>query len=163
MPTYYAHAELPYAPRHVFDLVADIESYPKFLHHVAAARIRRRNGDTLWVDQVVRFGMLRLRFATRAVLQPPSRIHVVCNDSIFGTFDETWRLAGGPSGGTRLECHATYELRSGLIRRALGPALSELLGTTVKAFESRAKQLYGDAASVSDQRMQVGLTSLQSP
>ncbi len=148
MPTYFAHAELPYPPQQVFDLVADIESYPKFLHHVAAARISRRDGSTLWVDQVVRFAMLRLRFSTRAVLEPPSRIQVVCNDSLFGTFDETWRFASGASGGTRLECQATYELRSGLIRVALGPALSDLLSTSVKAFQARARQIYG-AASVS--------------
>nr|WP_294543623.1 type II toxin-antitoxin system RatA family toxin [uncultured Rhodopila sp.] len=149
MPTYCAQADLPYPLRQVFDLVADIESYPKFLHHVAAARIRRRNGNTLWVDQVVRFGMLRLRFSTRAVLEPPSRIHVVCDDSVFGTLDETWHFAAEPSGRTRLECQAIYELRSALIQRALGPALSDLLGTTVKAFEARATQLYGAAASVS--------------
>nr|WP_294504492.1 type II toxin-antitoxin system RatA family toxin [uncultured Rhodopila sp.] len=163
MPTYFAHADLPYAPQQVFDLVADIESYPKFLHHVAAARIRRRNGNMLWVDQVVRFAMLRLHFSTRAVLEPPSRIHVVCNDSLFGTFDETWSFADAPSGGTRLECHATYELRSGLIRMVLGPALSDLLGTSVKAFQARARQIYGSAASVSSEPGQVGVTSSQSP
>jgi coenzyme Q-binding protein COQ10 len=146
MPTYFAHADLPYSPQQVFDLVADIESYPKFLRHVAAARIRRRNGSTLLVDQVVRFAMLRLRFSTRAVLEPPSRIHVVCNDSMFGTFDETWSFSPGPSGGTRLECHATYELRSGLIRMVLGPALADLLSTSVKAFQARATQIYGGAA-----------------
>jgi coenzyme Q-binding protein COQ10 len=145
MPAYFAQAELPYSPQQVFDLVADIESYPKFLHHVAAARIRRRNGNTLWVDQVVRFAMLRLRFATRAVLEPVSRIHVVCDDTLFGAFDETWTFAAGPGGGTRLGCHATYELRSGLVRLALGNALQDVLGTTVKGFEARARRLY-DAA-----------------
>lgn len=143
MPTYFAQADLPYTPQQVFDLVADIESYPKFLRHVAAARIRRRSGSTLWVDQVVRFALLRLRFSTRAVLEPASRIHVVCNDSMFGTFDETWSFAGIPSGGTRLECQATYELRSSLLRTALSAALAGLLGTTVKAFETRARLLYG--------------------
>jgi coenzyme Q-binding protein COQ10 len=158
MPTYFAHADLPYAPQQVFDLVADIESYPKFLHHVAAARIRRRNGSTLWVDQVVRFGMLRLRFSTRAVLEPASRIRVVCHDSRFGTFDETWSFVAEPSGGTRLDCHATYALRSALIQRALGPALSDLLSTSVQAFQARAAQLYGRAASASGERMRAGLT-----
>jgi ribosome-associated toxin RatA of RatAB toxin-antitoxin module len=60
-------------------------------------------------------------------------------------FDETWRFTAEPSGGTRLECCATYELRSGVIRRALGPALSELLNTSVKAFQARARQIYGAA------------------
>jgi coenzyme Q-binding protein COQ10 len=142
MPTYFAEAELPYSPQQVFDLVADIESYPKFLHHVAAARIRRRKDNTLWVDQVVRFAVLRLKFSTRAVLEPPSRIHVVCDDSMFGKFDETWSFAETPAGGTRLGCHATYELRSGLVRLALGDALHDVLDATVKAFEVRARLLY---------------------
>jgi coenzyme Q-binding protein COQ10 len=146
MPTYFVEAELPYAPQQVFDLVADIESYPKFLHHVAAARIRRRNGSTLWVDQVVRVAVLRLRFSTRAVLEPPFRIHVVCDDSMFGKFDETWSFTGIPSGGTRLGCNAKYELRPGLIRLVLGEALHDVLDATVKAFEARARQLYAAGA-----------------
>jgi coenzyme Q-binding protein COQ10 len=142
MATYCVEADLPYSPQQVFDLVADIESYPKFLRHVAAARIRRRNGNALWVDQIVRFAMMRLKFSTHAVLDPPRRIHVVCNDSLFGTFDETWTFASRSSGGTRLQCHATYAFRSGLLQAALNAALSDILGTTVTAFESRAKQLY---------------------
>jgi coenzyme Q-binding protein COQ10 len=145
MPAYFAQAELPYSPQQVFDLVADIERYPQFLHHVAAARIRRRNGNTVWVDQVVRFAMLRLRFSTRAVLEPASRIHVVCDDSLFGKFDETWTFDGSASGGTRLGCHAAYELRSGLVRVVLGGALQDVLDATVKAFEARARQLYASA------------------
>jgi coenzyme Q-binding protein COQ10 len=143
MAVYHAEADLPYPPRQVFDLVADIESYPKFLHHLVAARITRRAGDTLWVDQIVRVAMLRLKFSTRAVLEPPRRIHVVCKDNLFGAFDEAWTFAAISSGGTRLQCQATYELRSGLLRVALSPALSDILGTTVKAFEARARTLYG--------------------
>jgi coenzyme Q-binding protein COQ10 len=146
MPAYFAEAELPYSPQQVFDLVADIESYPKFLHHVAAARIRRRKGDTLWVDQVVRFGVLRLKFSTLAVLERSSGIHVVCDDSVFGKFDERWSFTENAAGGVRLGCHATYELRSGLVRLVLGGALHDVLDATVKAFEARARQLYAAAA-----------------
>jgi|tagenome__1003787_1003787.scaffolds.fasta_scaffold20851405_2 coenzyme Q-binding protein COQ10 len=145
MATYNAQADLPYTPQQVFDLVADIESYPQFLHHLALARIRRQKGNTLWVDQVVRFAMLRLKFSTRAVLEPPMRLRVVCHDPLFGTFDEVWSFTAMPSGGTRLGCHATYEVRSALLRLGLGAALPGMLATTVKGFEARARQLYGQA------------------
>jgi coenzyme Q-binding protein COQ10 len=143
MATYRAEADLPYAPEQVFDLVADIERYPVFLRHLAAARITRRDGNTLWVDQVVRIAMLRLRFRSRAVLERPTRIHVVCDDSVFGRFDEAWTFAPGPLGGTRLRCEATYELRSAVLRVGLGTVLGEILAATVRAFQARARQMYG--------------------
>jgi coenzyme Q-binding protein COQ10 len=148
MPILVEQADIPYAPQQVFDLVADIENYPKFLRHIASARIRHRNGNTLLVDQVVRLKMLRLRFSTRTVLDRPSRIHVVCTDSMFGTFDEQWAFAPSPSGGTHLLCRTEYRFRSDLLRMALNATLAELFKTTVEAFESRGRQLYGrDVAS----------------
>ncbi len=143
MPTHIAQADLPYTPRQVFDLVADIEHYPAFLRHVVSARITARKGNTLWVDQVVRFGVLRPRFTTRADLDPPFGIHVVCADSPFGTLDERWSFADGPSGGTRLQCRTHYEFRSVFMRMALSKVLGDLLAATMQGFQARARQLYG--------------------
>jgi coenzyme Q-binding protein COQ10 len=143
MPVHVAQADLPYAPQQVFDLVADIENYPKFLRHVAAARIARRDGNTLWVDQVVRFKMLRLKFSTKAVLDPPWRIHIVCDESAFGTFDDEWSFTDGPASGTHLRCRTEFQFRSSLLRVAMDATLGEVLKATVLAFQSRARQLYG--------------------
>jgi len=147
--TYFKQVDLPYSPQQVFDLVADIESYPRFLPHVASARIRRRRGNNLWVDQLVRVKMLRLRFSTLAVLEPCSRIRVVCSDSPFGYFIEQWTFAAGPCGGTRLRCRAEFDFGPSLVSRMLAAAIGEVLNATVKGFESRAIQLYGRAAATS--------------
>ena len=101
MRSYFKQVELPYSPQQVFDIVADIESYPQFLPHVASVRIRRRKGNNLWVDQQVRLRVLPLRFSTTAVLEPWSRIHVVCRDSPFGPFSVQWTFAAGSRAGTR--------------------------------------------------------------
>ena len=147
MPTYCKQVDLPYSPRQVFDLVADVERYPLFLPHVASARIARREGNRLWVDQVVRVKLLRLSFSTQALLEPPSRISVVCETSPLGRFSEQWSFAEGPRGGTRLACRTDFELRTGFLRRFSGAMLADLLQATVTAFERRARQLYGTAAS----------------
>jgi coenzyme Q-binding protein COQ10 len=145
MATFFEQVELPYSRQQVFDLVADIESYPRFLPHLAFARIKRRKGDILWVDQQVRFKLIRLNFSTRAVLDPPSSIHVSCSDSPFGTFSDEWTFLETSSGGTRLQCHSQFEFNSGLLRSVLGLALGEILRTTVRAFERRARHLFGPA------------------
>ncbi len=147
MPTHSAELALPYSPRQVFDLVADIESYPKFIGHVASARIVRRQDNHLWVDQVVQFAMLRPRFRTEADLVPPSEIRVVCKDSPLGSFDERWQFSAGASGGTLLRCRTSFEFRSVVTRVALNPVLGQVLTSTMQAFRLRARQLYGAGTS----------------
>jgi coenzyme Q-binding protein COQ10 len=146
MPAHSAELDLPYSPQQVFDLVADIESYPKFLRHVASARIVRRQDNHLWVEQVVQFAMLRPRFRTEADLVPPSEIHVVCKDSPFGSFDERWSFSATSQGGTHLRCRTSFEFRSMVMRVALNAALGEILAATMQAFRLRARQLYGVGA-----------------
>jgi coenzyme Q-binding protein COQ10 len=145
MATHSEQIDLPFSQQQVFDLVADIETYPRFLPHVASARIRRRDGNTLWVDQVVRFKMLRLNFSTRAVLQPNSQINVVCTDSPMGTFNETWTFTANAAAGTRLQAHTDFEFRSRLVQAALSGSLGEMLKTTIRAFDRQARKRYGPA------------------
>ena len=44
---------LKFTPTQLFDLVADVEHYPDFLPWVIAARILRRDDQTLWVDMTM--------------------------------------------------------------------------------------------------------------
>ena len=45
MPTHTETRRLPYTAQQMYDLVADVESYPKFLPWNSAARIRSRPAD----------------------------------------------------------------------------------------------------------------------
>jgi len=47
---------LPYSRARLFDLAADVERYPEFLRWWISARIRRRQTDVYYTDQVVAFG-----------------------------------------------------------------------------------------------------------
>jgi coenzyme Q-binding protein COQ10 len=142
MPTHVAEVDLPYTPQQVFDLVADIESYPHFLPHVAAAHILRRDGNALVVNQQVRLKMLKLPFTTRAELDPPRRISIVSAENPFGTFREEWSFTAIPSGGTRLRSCTDFVLRNGVLRVLLDTAFAELQAATLRAFTARANALY---------------------
>ena len=58
------HVHLKYTATQLFDLIADVERYPEFLPWVLAARIRRREGQTIWVDMTLGTRFLRRRFST---------------------------------------------------------------------------------------------------
>ena len=69
MPKHSETRRLPYTARQMFDLVADVESYPKFLPWNSAARIRSRRavegGEVLEADLVISFKVFRERFGSR--------------------------------------------------------------------------------------------------
>lgn len=131
-------------PEQLFDLVADVERYPEFVRGWSAARIRRRDGDHYETDQIVGFGPLRLRFATRTLLRRPDRIDVVSDEPPFRHFALSWLFEPQPP-GCRVTLIAELELRSRLLQRLVERILPQSVADLVAAFEARARALYGAA------------------
>ena len=101
------HAEtkvLPYSAAQMYDLVADVASYPKFLPWTAAARIRSRTpieaGEVMEADLVISFKVFRERFGSRVTLLPGSQ--TILTEYIDGPFrhlKSVWRFRDLETGG----------------------------------------------------------------
>ena len=76
MPTHAEKKHLPYTPQQLFDLVADVEAYPRFLPWCRGCRITRRDGDVFYADLIIGYKMLRESFASRVTALEPDHIHV---------------------------------------------------------------------------------------
>ncbi len=145
MPTHVERRHLPYTVQQLFDLVADIEKYPEFIDEFEAARIRRREGNVLYVDQVVRFAMLRAELASIAVLDPPREIVVTATDPRFERFENRWRFSPAPEGGSIVEYSTSVDLRPGALKHIMEVLFDErrMAESTILAFKRRARQIYG--------------------
>src|SRR5690349_24558566 len=68
------HAErkiVPFAPRQIFDLVADVPRYPEFLPWCTAARVRKHEGPNVEIDELaIGFGPLHETFVSRVTKTP---------------------------------------------------------------------------------------------
>ena len=141
-----AHIErqhLPYSTEQLFDLVADVERYPNFMPWVIDATVRRRVGQAVTVDMTIGVGPIRKQFATVGMLHRPDRIDVHSSDPLFVRFEQHWMFESLAEGGTSVEYHVEFELRSRLLRALVSAALAGQAEATVSAFERRAKRLYG--------------------
>jgi coenzyme Q-binding protein COQ10 len=147
MSTYREEREVPYPAPQLFDLVADVESYPDFLPWWAAARIVAREDGAYRTDQVIRFGPIRQRFPTRTVLRRPREIDVTATGGPFRRFDLHWSFAPLASGGCRVGLDAEIAFRLPLLGEVFGAALGRALARIVTAFEVRARMLYGPPGS----------------
>lgn len=151
MPSREAQAALDYAPERLFDLAADVESYPEFLPWWIGARVRTRAGNVYHTEQIIGFGTFRARFETRTVLERPERIVVTSSDRIFRTFHLEWHFQPLPENGGENGCRTVLqvelELRSTLAQALFNRAISHSAGSIMSAFEARAHQIHGAAAS----------------
>ena len=148
MPTHAEKRRLPYPPEQVFDLVADVERYPQFLPWCLACRIRRWEGPTHFVaDLVIGFKMIRERFTSRVAIERPRRIDVTYHDGPFRYLTNHWTFEPDGQGGCIIDFYIDFEFRSRMLQKVIGPLFNEAVQRMVNAFEKRANALYGDPAA----------------
>ena len=96
MVTQRAERLLPYTDEQLFDLAADVESYPAYLPWWISARIREHVDNGYYTDQVLGLGPIRVKFGSRTILQRPRRIDVTSADFHFRHFRLTWTFEPRP-------------------------------------------------------------------
>lgn len=147
MPTYAERRRLPYSAGQLYDLVADVESYPKFLPWCVAARIRERRdspeGRIELSDLVIGFKMLREKFTSRVTLGE-GRIQVQYIEGPFKYLTNHWIFEQQPDGGCIIDFYIDFEFRSKMLQGIMGTLFNEAVKLMVSAFERRARQIYGE-------------------
>ncbi|MGH6718971.1 MAG: type II toxin-antitoxin system RatA family toxin [Alphaproteobacteria bacterium] len=146
MPIHAETRALPYTAEQLYGLVADVERYPEFLPWCLAVRVRRRDGPVVVADMAIGFRMLRETFTSRVTLDPTRAIDVAYLDGPFHHLNNHWRFADRTEGGCLVDFHVEFEFRSAVMRRLMGALFGEAVRRLVRAFETRARDLYGQPA-----------------
>ena len=147
MPTHSETRTLPYTAQQMYDLVADVKAYPKFLPWCAASRVRSvtPQGDhsVMLADLVISFKVFRERFGSRAELHPgEKRIELDYLDGPFKYMKSQWRFAD-VDGGCEVSFFVDFEFRNAVLQKLIGVVFNEAMHRIVAAFEKRAEELYG--------------------
>lgn len=151
MPRHHETRFLPYSARAMYDLVADVARYPEFLPWNSAARIRSRapieGGEVLEADLVISFKLFREKFGSRVTLLPgQGRILTEYLDGPFRHLKSEWHFAD-VEGGSEVTFDVDFEFRNAILAAVIGLVFNEAMTRVVRAFEARAKALYGPASS----------------
>ena len=147
MPRHHETRNLPFTATQMYDLVADVPRYPEFLPWNSAARIRSRTpidgGEVLEADLVISFKVFRERFGSRVTLLPAQGlIHTEYLDGPFKRLKSTWAFKDEPA-GCQVTFDVDFEFRNAILARVIGLVFNEAMARIVRAFETRAKALYG--------------------
>lgn len=148
MPTHSETRKLPYSARQMYELVADVARYPEFLPWAAAARIRSvtpqaDGSEVMLADLVISFKLFRERFGSRVVLRPQElEIDTEYLDGPFKHMVSKWRFTD-VEGGCEVSFFVDFEFRNLILQKAAGLFFYEAMQRIVRAFETRAADLYG--------------------
>ena len=148
MPTHSETRKLPYSARQMYDLVADVASYPQFLPWCAAARIRSvtpngQGGHVMLADLVISFKVFRERFGSRVILWPEAmRVDTEYLDGPFKFMKSNWAFRD-VDGGCEVSFFVDFEFKNKILQSIIGVVFNEAMQRVVRAFEARAETLYG--------------------
>ena len=150
MPSFRTVRNVPFTPREMFAVVADVERYPEFLPLCEALTVIGRKagarGPELTATMTVGYKAITERFTTHVTLDSDAGLIQVRNlDGPFTHLENEWRfLAAG--NGCAVNFSIAYAFRSAMLQLLVGAAFDKAVRSYAEAFESRARALYGPRA-----------------
>lgn len=147
MPRHTETRHLPYTPEQMFDLVADVRSYEKFLPWVSAIRVRSDSATEMVADMIVGFKGLSESFTSRVHKERPHSVHVDYLDGPLKHLSNDWKFRPDGEGGVLIDFEVDFAFKNRLFEMLAGQVFDKALRKMIGAFEARAKQLYGSSGS----------------
>ncbi len=143
MPGIHETRRLPYSRKQMFDLVADVANYPKFLPWVVATRVRSDSETEMEADMLVGFKAIREKFTSRVIKNRPEHIEVFYVDGPLKDLDNNWTFKSLPDGGCEIDFCVEFTFRNAVFEALAGQYFDRAFRKMVEAFEKRADELYG--------------------
>lgn len=154
MPSFRTVRRVPFSPRQMFDLVADVEKYPQFLPLCEALAVasRERDGarEIVVAQMTVGYMAIRESFTSRVVLDPPNlQVEAAATPGAasgpFSRLHNRWAFLQLAE-GCNVDFTIDYELKSFALQMLVGGLFDRAFRKYAEAFEARAHAIYGATA-----------------
>ncbi len=146
MTTHSESRIVPYTADLMFQVVADVEKYPRFLPWVKALHIVSREQsegrDILKAQMTVGFKSFQESYVSRVTLDPAARMIDVAQTEggPFRILENHWRFT--PEGqNCKVDFSIQFEFRNPLLNMVAGAAFGRVMLRTTDAFLERARKL----------------------
>jgi coenzyme Q-binding protein COQ10 len=137
---------VPHRPEQMFDLVADLAAYPRFIPNCSKMQVEQDRGtteDIRFARMTIKFGPLTQSYTSRVKIDPETltiTAHAV--DGPFSHLDSRWRFE--PEGtGTCVRFAIDFKINNPLIAAVAEPAFAAKQDEILDAFVEEAQRRYG--------------------
>jgi coenzyme Q-binding protein COQ10 len=147
MPDLFFERHVSHLPDLMFDLVNDLEDYPRFLPNVKDMQVKRDSGaagDVRFAKMTIQFGPISQAYTSR--VEASRTDHTITARAIDGPFsylNSQWRFE--PEGaGTRVRFDINFKISNPLIATVAEQAFAAKQDQIMDAFVDEADRRFGD-------------------
>lgn len=143
MPDVFLERHVPHLPQRMFDLVSDLEAYPRFVPNCSAMDVREDAGGAVLAKMTVQFGPIKQAYTSRVVADPAAMtITAKAVDGPFAYLDSKWTFT--PEGqGTRIRFDLDFKMSNPLVAAVAEPAFAAKQDEILDAFADEADRRFG--------------------
>jgi len=127
----------------MFQLVADIESYPRFLPWCGGARILSREGAEVTASVNIAYKGVNKSFTTHNIQQPATSIDMRLVEGPFKKLHGRWTFDRLDDSASKVSLSLEFEFANPLMAMTLGKVFASIADTLVDSFCKRAREIYG--------------------
>ena len=146
MTTIHRSAIVSYSAHQMFELVADIPSYPKFLPWCGGARINSTQGDEVIAAIDIAYSGVHRTFSTRNLLQRDKMMEIQLLEGPFSYLQGFWQFKALDEQSCKISLDLEFDVANRIVGLALTPVFSNIANQLVDRFHRRATELYGKPA-----------------
>ncbi len=136
-------ALLPYRAEQLFDLVNDIEAYPRYLDGCVGAQVLSREADLIEARLDLARGGIRQSFSTRNRMVAAREITLELIDGPFDHFVGRWDFHALGDEGCKLSLNLEFNMNSSVLGAAASKLFDRVSNNLVDAMCRRAEEMYG--------------------
>ena len=133
---------LPYSDKKIFNLIADVESYPKFLPGWLSVHVISKTDKRLLVTQKVGVPLVNWEFKSSAEMEEPRHIHISAKDGPFRHLDIHWYLEAVAKEMSRVTITVNADIDT-QVKSVLNIIVRQTIHSLLEHFSSRAREIYG--------------------
>jgi len=146
MTTIHRSAIVSYSAHQMFELVADIPAYPKFLPWCGGARILSTQGDEVIAAIDIAYSGVHRTFSTRNLLQHDKMMEIQLLEGPFSYLQGFWQFKALDEQSSKISLDLEFDVANRIVGLALTPVFSNIANQLVDRFHRRATDLYGKPA-----------------
>ncbi|ODT76108.1 MAG: hypothetical protein ABS76_32165 [Pelagibacterium sp. SCN 64-44] len=143
----YFERHVPHLPQRMFDIVADLTDYPRFIPNCKAMEVRpdpaNSGGQVRLARMTLYFGPVTQAYTSRVTLDREAlTIRAKAVDGPFAYLDSVWSFEAEGE-GTRVRFEIDFKISNPFIAAVAEPAFAAKQDEIIRAFAEEADRRYG--------------------
>lgn len=136
-----------FSAQQMFDLVNDIENYPKFMQGCQQARVISRTEDEVVGELTLGKAGLKYSFTTCNALVAGESMAMQLVEGPFRSFNAAWRFSALNENACKVTLEMEFDFTGGVVGYALEKLFNHSANSLVDSLVNRAQLVYAEPAA----------------